>query len=315
MTHHARLTTSLLIATFALALQLGGGAAAAQDTLDLRPIWKEGQSARYRMTTTQTTLAEMQGIPDAQPQQTTTLFEGELTWRVTRADENGGGEAEMTIDDLRMTITGPDGEQRSASPQSADEMMEPVQQMLTALVGRPISYVITADGNVDSVQGYDAIQRQAGEMGASMDERYFRNLGLDTLALVGGSQNMNVGSSWQSQQSSSHQFGEITADVTYTLAGVEEPAGVPTVMIERTASLDLSPELPDLPPDGPEVAFQQLAGEANGFLMFDRSRNEVVGVFEKQVLSAEVSFITPDRRMTQTMTETTDTEVLRIAEE
>lgn len=317
MFHHARLCIALLIASLAC-LHVGGGTAAAQDsqTLDLRPIWKEGQTARYRLTQTQTTRAEMQGVESLEPQQSVTEFRGEMTWRVVQPSDAGGGTVELTVDELEMSVTGPDGTQRSASGSRADEGMEPVQQWLGAMVGTPITFEVAADGEIASVAGWQAIRSAAGEeMGDGMNERYFRNLGRDMAAVVGATDGLRVGSSWQASSSSGHQFGEVASQATYEVVGVEEPAGVPTVTIERSASLELTPELPELGPNGPDVEFQQRGGEGSGFIIFDLSRHEIAGYYNTQTLAAEVRFILPDRQMSQSMTETTQTEVLRISEE
>lgn len=306
---------ALAVAAFAFAGHFAPAAAVADDSFDLRPVWEEGQQARYRLTQTQTTRAEMHGIDEAEPQQSVTEFEGELTWRVIDAHADGGGTAELTIDQLQITVTGPDGESRSASDQHADEAMEPLRDWLNAMVGRSLTYQVDSDGEIASVRGFDAIQRRAGEMGEGMDERYFRNLGRDLAAVVGGTADAGIGTSWTSTQQSSHQFGEVTSNATYEVVGFDQPAGVPTVTIERTASLDLVPELPDLPPDGPEVDFEVREGQSSGVILFDLSRHEVVGYFNTQTLAAEVSFTLPDRRMTQVMHETTETRALRIAED
>lgn len=316
MTAHASLRTLPLILLAALALHMGSLSATAQDTLDIRPLWQEGQSARYQLTQTQTTRVEMEGMDNqSAEQQTVTEFSGEITLRMIEAFEGGGGVVEKTIDDLQITVTGPEGESRTATADSADEMMEPLQQWLDAMVDRPLTYEVEADGEIASVAGFDAIQQQAGDMAPGLDERYFRNLGRDLVAISGAAADAAVGSQWTTVQTSDHQFGEVTADVTYEIVGAEEPAGVPTVTIQRSATLDLEPELPDIPADGPEVDFQLLEGDSSGFIMFDRSRQEVAGYYNQRNLAAEIRISLPQQQITRRVSESTDTQVLRIAEE
>ena len=292
------------------------GAAFAQTdegAVDLRPMWREGQSARYRIEQTEVARAQVQGAGEAQ--QTTTQIDVVVDLEVIEADPDGGGVVRMTIDELTMDLTGPTGEKMTITKSSGGEGTEPLQEWIGALLGTPLRITVGPNGAIAGVEGYQAIQQKAGDAGANLNEKYFQEIARDLAVLVGGQASVEPGESWETQHEGSHRLGALLYDTTYTLQGVQEMAGVSVALVQRTAEMEFEPDLSGLPENAPEIDIRVTDAGQSAQIMFDLSRHEVVGGHFEQVLGLETSFSIGGRDLTRTMTETTSTQLLRVAEE
>jgi hypothetical protein len=293
------------------------GLAHAQDKYDLRPIFKQGQTSRYKLTQTEVTRATIAGLPNgaaAAPQESMTEIAGEITWKVTEANDSGGGTAAMTIDTLSMKVTGPDGTVVDVTPTRAPEEGKPLQQWLKAMMGTPLTVEVTPDGKIGSVKGYKAIQQKAGDNGAKLDEDYFREIAMDLAVLVGGKADAAPGSSWKFAYTGDHRLGKIDYDMTYTVGGVETIANIPVVLVNRTARMKFNADLSDLPKDAPPMKVTTKEATQTAQIMFDTTRHEIVGINIDQVLDVQVGMTLAGHNITRGNREATSTQIMRIAE-
>jgi len=296
----------------AVLIALVASTTALAETTDLRAMWKAGQTSRYRVTQQEVSTNEVTGLDE--PQQTSTELEAEITWRVTKADGDGGGTATLTIETLRMKLTGPEGTQIKAGEKQADPEAEGLQVWIKALVGTPITYDIDADGTPSKVTGWDRIKNAAGDRGGGLDEQYFMNLATELALLVGGKKDVEPGDTWSARHTARHQMGRLDYDSTLTFAGVEMIAGVPVAIVNRTADVDFNVELPEGLP--PEASIDVKVTETNYAAqhMVDLSRHEIVGSNYDQTLALTIKLSVGARQLTRTMREVQNTQVLRIEE-
>lgn len=280
--------------------------------VDLRPMWRDGQRSRYRITQMEATHQEVAQLDRSMD--STMEFTAELTWEVTDAADGGGGTAELTLDSIEMLITGPDGEQRRVTASQAPEGMESMQGWIEAMTGTPLAYEVAADGSIEGVSGYGPIQNAAGEQSGRLNETYFRELAVDLVALTGGAPGVSPGDGWSHQRSGTHQMGELDYDTAYTLQGVETIEGIDVAMVRFESELDLRPDLSGVP-DEASLNVDPREVSERGQIMFDLSRNEIVGAHVERVIDVEITASAGGRSFTQTRRTATNTQILRISEE
>ncbi|MHC4993716.1 MAG: hypothetical protein ACYTGQ_01560, partial [Planctomycetota bacterium] len=186
--------TSIVLALFACV----GSIAMAQEvavegtaTVDLRPLWIDGQTSRYKIT--QQEVAVSSSPDNNRTLEERTDIELELTWEVISASPDGGGVATMTLDHLVMTLTGPDGVPHVVTPTEVEEPFATVQDWINALLGTPLQVSIGPTGYVEAVSNFQPIVARAGDAGSDMDEEYFKELALDVAALAGGAEGQSPG--------------------------------------------------------------------------------------------------------------------------
>ena len=302
------------LAAFAVTLLAFTLPGVAQDKFDLRPIWKVGQTARYKLTQAELTRATLAGLPGAEPQESLTEISGEVTWKVTDVSDAGGGTATMTIDTLSMKVTGPDGNVVEVTPTKAPESGKSLQDWLKSMIGSPLSVEVTGESQIGVVKGWKAIQQKAGDAGSKLNEDYFREIAMDLAVLIGGKEGATLGSKWHYKYTGDHRLGKIDYDITYEVAGTETIASIPIVLINRNAKMKFEPDLTDLPKDAPPMKFKTLEASQTGQIMYDTTRHEIVGINIDQVLDIEVGMQIADHKITRGNRETTNTQIMRISE-
>jgi hypothetical protein len=289
---------------------------AADDGVDLRPIWREGQASKYRITQREVTTAMVGGGPAAvAPRQSITDIELVTSWQVLKADPAGGGVARMVLESMTMKISDAEGQTHTVTATEAEAGMESAQGWIKAVTGSPLDVTVLPDGQIGGVKGVDAIQKKAPEMAKRLDEPYFQELAMDVATLTGGQAGAKVGAKWTNQHVGTHQAGKITYNESSELSGVEPIAGIPVALVTRKTKLMLAPDLGELPADAPPVNIRMTTGEQTGQLMFDASRHELVGGHFDQVLEIEVEVTFQGHKLTRTTKEQTSTQLLRISEE
>lgn len=282
-------------------------------SLNLRPQWTQGQTSRYRITQTELTVQQIQGITEAV--ESTVNLEAELTWTVTKANPDGGGAAVMSLDKVWMKITDPSGNSVEEDGRSTNEATASLRTWINAITGAPLTVDIAADGSITRVEGHRAIQSKAGEAGKNLDEQYFREVAMDLAVLVGGQSDARLGKSWKVDHDAAHRMGDIHFETTYTPTAVETIAGIGIVMIDRASKMRFTPDLSDLPPDAPRLNVRTVEATQAGQILFDTSRHEIVGGHGEQTLALEISFSVNGRNITRTSREVTSSQILRISEQ
>ncbi len=279
---------------------------------DLRPLWQTGQTATYRATTTRKTRTSVEAGEHSRSGETQIAVNADVTWRVTEANEDGGGTGEMIIDDITLTITGMNGQTSTADGRGAGgEKLKSLDDLLGAMRGVVVTVNVDSTGHISSVSGWETIKNNAGKMGDTLEERDFVEMATDLAWLVGGQAGMKPGSQWDEQFNWSHEAGDLLHDSQYTFEGVEEIAGVPVAMVTRRSKLRLNPKMPD---GAPPVDVRITGAKQQSQIMFDLSRHEVVGQHIDRNLTAQISMNIGPRTITTTIDEHVSTQLLRTSE-
>jgi len=308
-----KITTWLVVMLFA-------SVAVAQDApaVDLRPLWTEGQTARYQIEQTQTTTTELVGMQKAM--EMTIKYAAQVAWEVTDASDEGGGTAAMTIEKMSISMSMMDRTIAADETGIVDggDRAQPMADRIEAMVDSPLTVTVTADGKIDSVDGHEAIANKV-ENGDSLDEDYFKEIAMDLAALIGGQAGVNPGDTWTHRHESENEVGDVVYDATYRLAGVERIAEVPVALVDVNSEMTLTPrmpELPEMPANAPPVDVQAEVHEthSSGQVMFDLSRHEVVGAHFRQGFSLTVTTTIGERTLTRNMHRNSTGQLLRIEE-
>ena len=281
----------------------------AEKSWDLRPVWQEGQTSRYRVVTERASITQASG----QERSTSMRVEADMNWKVTRPNPDGGGEVEMSVERISLKITGPNDQTLETTDRGGDEQLEDYHQFLQALVGPRMIVQVAADGTIASISGWEAVKNNGGAAGEQLTENDFQETAYELAPLAGGAADLLPGANWQQQFQWRHEIGPMDYDSRYELTGVEHLAGIPIGIINRTSRINVTPELPETADASSDVRITQ--AEETAQILFDFSRQEVVGQNIDRLLSIDITISVQGRSITLSRTETVNTQVLRIAEE
>jgi hypothetical protein len=307
--HHRTLLTLLAAVLTVSSLALAQPAA---ETVDLRPMWQDGQTARYDATTTRRTTTELSAGGQNRTNETKVEMTATVAWRVTKASKEGGGVGEMTVEAMRFAMTGPDGQTLSMDDRGkGDDRLKPLAALLKAMRGTPVTIHVSPTGQITKTSGWKAIRTNGGQAAEKLEERDFIEMATDLAWLVGGAADLKPGATWTEKFNWSHDAGDLLHDSRYRFEGVEEIAGVPVAMVTRSAKLKLVPKQRD---GGPPMTVRMTRGEQNSQMMFDLTRHEVVGQNVDRTLGVHIDITLGNRKLTTRVTEQVNSQLLRVEE-
>lgn len=308
----------LTLTLLAMGLAVAVAPAHAQDEAhDLRPIWRTGQKSTYEGKSVRSSRRTL-SIPGVPAQEVSTAFAvtSEIEWEVTKADPDGGGVASMTVTDLTMTLTDARGEDHKITKSSADEGYEPLQTLVKAMLDKPITVEVSPDGRIESIKGFKAIKNKAGDAGESLTERDFIETAYDLAVLVGGAEGVSPGDTWSDKPEWDHEFGSLRYDTDFTLNGVETIADIPVALVDAETKIKFKFDKSKLMEgnDGPDIGVKMKNGEQAGQIMFDMSRQEIVGAFFERSLEFEMNISAQGRTIKQLISNEYTSELVRKSE-
>ena len=150
---HATRISSMRRAVILLALLASAAPAHAQG-VTLKYRWTKGESLTYRMVQqTVTTVTGMPGISEVKLEQGMSHV-----LKITAEDVAADGTATLrqTFESVKMEMNGPMGRVSydTAAPSTiANPMVQAMRQILTGMVGAPITIVQASDGSVRKIEG------------------------------------------------------------------------------------------------------------------------------------------------------------------
>lgn len=295
--------------------------ASAQDsqTYDLRPRWTAGQTARYEIWTSRSQHSTVSLADQKRTTDTNMVSEGEVTWAVDRVKADGSAECTMTLDWLTLDYTSGGKTLKNDSRKGSGEI-ESVQALLKAMAGVPLKVSVAADGTVAQVDG---TKTMAGRLGADRkdllpEELDFIETASDLATLIAAPASVGVGKKWGTKLkwtwSDSPFAGFLHHDMTYTLTGVEDLAGLPVAMVEGRSKLKLELDRSALPEGMPPSDVKLVKGELQTQVMFDLSRHEAVGRNTTQATTIDFTIRMPNATISRRLEETLTGQALRIEE-
>jgi hypothetical protein len=288
----------------------------APESHDLRPLWEDGQTARYRSITRRLTTIEITGPNLDRTQQTVLHFQTDLTWHVTDADPDGGGTARMRIDDIQARLTNAAGTEYRVTPDEAPEQLQALQTLVRAMVGAEMTVEVADDGRITGVTGWKAIQRQGGEAAAQLKEVDFIEMASELAVLVGGAADRQPGARWDADFAWDHELGTLQLETDYELESVERVAGVPLAIVAGESDVDFQVDVERASqPDGPKVDVRFEGGSQTSQIFYDLTRHEVAGRNLDRTLRFKVTLSFQGRQIEQHREARESTQVLRLAEE
>lgn len=308
---------ALVTASLCLSLSVGASVASAQDEgvafYNLQPQWVEGRTTRYRFETVRSDDVAMSVNDQTREAQTRMRSAGEMTWTVREVGGDGSAELEVVYDWLGLSFTPPQGEPQSADSREAGGF-ERLKDLCDAVAGTPLTVTFAADGSVSELEGYEAIRDNA-EFSDGVPERLdFLESVTDKLCMPGAPPDAEPGDEWEQLFTWNHRMGEMEYDTTYELVGVETMAGVPVATVRRESDLTLRVDREDIPADAPPINTNMESASASEDVLFDLSRNEVVGRYgvEEHVIRVDIN--AQQAQVNQRITQTVTHKLLRIEE-
>ena len=290
------------------------------ETVNLRPVFQVDRQTRYRVWTQ---IHHTMTDPSGGSTHVQYEIRGELTWLVQSVEDDGSATCVMEIDWLTSNQTKDNGAtQRNDSRQpSGDSNL--THRRLVAMANTPVSFQVTPDGIVHSVNGTDAIRQFAGD---SIDISEELDLHLiesatDLAMIAAAPDSAAAHDTWPVEFTWAHDLGRLQYNTTFTLASVEQIAGIRVAIAEANAPLQLNADtqkvraalrLPKLMPD-PEV--QLASGSFRTQVMFDLSRHEAVGRNTIEHLNIQLVFSQFDQSATFNFKEHIHSQALRIDEQ
>lgn len=294
------------------------------DSIDLRPLWAEGQAATYEFTNLRESRSSLE-LPDRTVDTNFAIrSEGSVRWTVNRVNDDGSAECTMTLEWMAATLTLPDGQTMVNDTRKARGDEEVMHGLLKAMAGKPLAIKVGPDGMIVGVDGLKAMRDAADDADMVPDERDFNETATELAVLAGVPVSIGIGDDW----SVDHvwNFGIVGMDIgtleqrwSYTLDGVETIGGVPVAVVRGEADrikLDPSAVAEQQPEGMPDVSVRLTDSSATSQVLFDLTRQEAVGRYA--TLSATLAMRIPlpnGRTIQRTVTETIEGTTIRVAED
>jgi Family of unknown function (DUF6263) len=290
-------------------------------TYDLRPKWTQGQTARYEVWTSRTQHATVSLAGQSRTTDLTMISQGEVVWTVDKVKTDGSALCTMTLDWLTLDYTPDDGKTLKNDSRKGTGDIEPFHALLKAMTGVPIKVSVAPDGTITKVQGIKAINAKIKPELKEMvpEELDFIETATDLATLVAAPESARLDKKWKTKLkwtwSDTPFKGYMHHDMTFTLSGVEDVAGLPVAVIDARSKLKLELDRSDIPKAMPPYDVKLVKGDLQTQIMFDLTRGEAVGRNTIQTTTIDVTIRTPNTTISRRVQETLHSQALRIEED
>jgi hypothetical protein len=323
--NHATRIPSIWRAVILLALLASAAPAHAQG-VTLRYRWTKGESLTYRMVQqTVSTITGMPGMTEVKLEQTMSQV-----LKITAEDVAADGTATLrqTFESVKMEMNGPMGRVSydTAAPSSiANPMVQAMRQILTGMVGAPITIVQAPDGSVRKVEGATKMMDQITKGAASdpvaaaaaesmrvalSDEALQATLEQSFSKLPAAA--VQPGETWQARLAMGNEtIGRVTGDVKFTLKAVEGAGDAATaqIAVELTVKQDVAP-----PPAANGMTVKMAEGKGTGDIAFDLAKGRIVKSSMKTDTPSTMTMQGPDGNMATLQNKTMATVTMELVQ-
>lgn len=326
MSHHTRTPPRLryhnpmprrLFITCLLTLLIPALASAQDQTLTLRPAFKEGQTRTYEEWALWTTTTDVQFPGGVNNRQEILKVNALTRWEVLRVRPNGSATCKLSVDWIELQIEASargETDRFTVDTRKGPGDHKPIHDSLSEVVNNPLTYTFAPDGTIEKVDG--------------VNQRKLRidNVGLDRLkqeAIFGVASEtqpgnlpatLREGSTWK-QTLDGYAFENINLELplqyqAQTITTIED---VPIAIVSVTARPKLiEPETPPLPPGATPPDFQPGPTSYDSEIFFDLDRREVAARHSSQSQSYTLRLNAPNGNITVTRTEAIQSQSLRV---
>ncbi len=271
---------------------------------------KQGETYRTVMTMDQTVEQTLLG----ETEKTTSVTQMTLSYTVSQVDADGTIHMESTYEQVALAQgSAADAVKYDSANPSANQNAEQIAPIYDKIIGQTISVQFAPNGEVKSVEGFDAIiESMMGTMPEGPMREQFRQSMTDIFeqSVTGNSGNLayfpgqaiKVGDSWPQKTSTSTTMFNIELDTTYTLK--ERKDGIATIETTSVGTF--------LPGENGEIMGMQMnfnmQGGQTGTLAVDEATGWTIRSEIQQNYAGTIEIGAPDSsdmNMTMPMTITT----------
>lgn len=281
-------------------------------TIDLRPKFKEGASAKYSIWSLRKQVATLSFAGKERTAETSLETEGEVQWEVERINADGSAECTMTLLWLKATAIGEGKTLVNDSRQGTGDTAA-FHQLLQAIAKAPLTVTVAANGSIQKVEGINAIKARVDNEKVVPDELDFKETANDLALISSAIAGAKVSSSWEDDAAWNHELGKLQYKTRYEVQGVEQIAGISVATVSGKSRILLDVDQSKFPPGvTPDIKLTE--GEATSQVMFDLTRREAIGRHSKQTTVIEVNIPIRDQTMKRIEEQTIQSQALRIEE-
>jgi len=285
---------------------------AIETPVDLRPLWEDGQTAKYKSITRRVTAAQVRGM--GKPRTSVMDVTAIVNWTVVDADPDGGGQCSMTVEDLSVEVTGPTGEKQSVTADRADEDLKPVQELIRGMIGKPVTVQVAGDGTITSATGWQAIRNASGDAGKNLTENDFIESAAELAPIAGAPSAADVDATWTEKFNWDHEMGKLHLDSSFEVTGIESVVGIGLVTVESESEMTFTPDQSKIANERAQTELKLVKGGEKQSIMYDLSRHEVVGRDTTRALIFQMDLEFEGRKFQQVIQQQLRTQVLRMEE-
>ena len=285
------------------------------DAADLRPQWQPGHTSQFETWSKRTRNTTLAAAGQSREQQVTIENQAHVTWHVQRTEPDGSAHCTMTYHWMTSTLTSPDGEQLHNDSRQSTGDIPPMHQLLRAITGNTIRVQINPDGSIRGVSGLGPIQNALPDQQMMPDEQEFHEAAARLILLAGPPSQAQPADSWNAHQRWTHELGHLEYNLNTTLQSIDRIENTNLATITSRAQPTLEVDHTQAPADAPPIDVRLSHGNYISETLFDMDRRETLGRNINQSLTIDVTISLPEATLQQTIHETVQNQVLRVAEE
>lgn len=273
------------------------------EPVNLRADLKVGTETRYEYWSRRQSQIRIEAAGQQRDAATTIESKGRMTLKIDQVKPDGSIVATMTYDQISLDVTGPDGVTKTNSTEQGSGEIEPLHNLITAIVDHPFTVELNPSGEAVSITGLDGPKGKLQNPDMMPEERDFMETARTMLAIVNAPTEATPGTTWQEQFDANHQMGTMKYDTTWTLDRVGAMEGIEVASLSGVSQLDLEVDRSEMPPNAPPVDIQMPTYESKSQALFDLDAHQLIMMDSKTSHTITVNVSMGGQSLSQTITE------------
>ncbi len=295
---------------------------AVEQATDLQPHFQAGRKSRYEIWMMRDNRIILPAAGRSQSAGTHIEVKSEVTWLVEKVKPDGGATCVMTIDWISADYTNAAGEKTENDSRRAAGGNEAIHKLVRAMAGVPVRIELAADGSVLSASGAEVLERKIGKEFHPPNNLDFMESASDLATIIAAPKQTQLKDKWTARNTWNHELGKINVSLEQTLVSVEDIAGIPVANVTGRGNLSLEPDITKVFPKellnqagSPQIDIKLKSGSLNTQVMYDLQRHEAIGRNSTQETQIEIRLKVKDQTLTESITNTIQSQTLRIEED